>query len=897
MTKSGAIDAPANARCSRVVCRARPLGITPGVGACAMALGSVHYWAQQWICLSLLVGLGFWWFETAMHGRRMQVVPYVSLLVIGGLVIGLLQLAVLPDAVVDSIVGRQKTIYQTYSGNPGSAVSISLDREGTWYQIQLLTVALSGLLLGCRYFRGSRDIVLFLSVFTINGCLLSFFGILQKLTFNGRLYGVYEVPSSAFGPFINRNNAAGFLLLCLACCMGLWPIVMPKRRTSGPAQLVSKEMPFWRQFYFHALYFVAELTAKKIALLLATVLIASGIISTLSRGGVVALLVGGIGTLLIYGMARKPKNGVFVFLPLILMVALLTGWIGFSEQLMERFNRTDLTEVSGEGRLQNWKDTLPAVSEMGVLGAGLGSYRSVHRLYTTEHETGLYEFAENQFFQSLVEAGWPGLILFLLAWMLGFHYAFLLIYQGQSPTSIGVGTFGVFLLVSQAMASMFDFGLYVPANMFVMAVLVGFLAFHAHALSGRLKKTTWLRFELPDYLVQIMLLVLFAGLSVVGLDMHRRAQLDAAMDLPTAAFGPGFPDLAGTDLRIETVGSMIGRCHSVVAANYLAELWIHRFRTEYMDSLATQAEFKNTMLLMDEEQRSKYVSKVWSLTSLQRTQEQAYYLRANESALQSERFLDSPFIRGNLPIANQYFAYSRKTSPLQPVVQIRLGQINAVIGNPIEGGADIERGIELAPRNSDYRLIAGIYYLQQGEIVSAARHLHKYLELLPGQFKMLISMLRGKTDRRLELVKNRDIFESIIPDNPRMLFEFYRLWLQDDPEVAQAVLEKADLLLQDVAFSRVEDVVLRADVRLAQGEKELAVEDLFMALKSNPMDDPTQYRLANLLLELGRLDESLKEAKKLPILKPQNRAYNELVEKIENAIMDKEISDREAAKE
>ncbi len=857
------------------------------------AFGSVYFWAQQWICLALLVGLGFWWFETAMNGRRRQVFPYISLLVLGGLLIGLLQLLALPDSVAGSIVGRQLEIYPTYTGNPDSPVRISLDQEGTWHQIRLLVIALAGLLLGCRYFCEARDIVLLLAAVTINGCLLSFFGILQGLTYAGSIYWVYEIERGApFGPFINRNNGAGFLLMCLACCVGLWPIVMSKRKSKGPVQIISKEIPFWRQYYFYGLYFLAELTATKIALLVATILIASGIVSSLSRGGVVALLIGGMATLLVYGMARKPKTGGFIFVPLVLMVVLLSGWVGFGEKLIERFGQVDLVDVSTDGRIQHWQDTFPVVADMGLFGSGLGSYRGVHRLYSTGPESVLFEYAENQFFQSLVEAGWPGLVLFLLAWALAFHYASLLLYRGQSATSIGVGSFGVFLLTSQAVASMLDFGLYVPANMFLMATLVGFLAYHAHALSGRLKKSTWLKHQVSNYWVHAMLLLLFAATTVVGLDLHRRARLDTQMAIRSAEFELDAPDLEETDQRIKSLGVLVRKCRSVKALNYLAELLIHRTRLQFVDSLRSEAEFKNAMLLKDETEQSEYLQGMWAVTSLQRIQEHAYYLRKDVSSFQADLFLNRDFLRSNLPFASSYLAYSRQLSPLQPVVQIRLGQINAALGGTDQAATDIERGIELAPNNTSYRLIAGMFYLQAGDVQSAAKHFRKYLELAPNGLSRLMSILQGKTGRRLELVGNREIFESFIPADPNMLFEFYNRWLGDDAEVGSLVLEKAVNQLDAVSPLRIEDRSLRAKVLLALGRQEQALADLIYVLQSNPMDASTQYLVAKVLFEIGRWEEALKQAKKLLDINSKNRTYNELFETIETAILKREVLDQ-----
>ena len=155
---------------------------------------------------------------------------------------------------------------------------------------------------------------------TVNGCLISFFGIIQSLTSDsGFIYWSIELVNGGtpFGPYVNRNNGAGFLLICMACSIGLMVILMGNKVERGPRQIVSKEIPFWRQFTFHLALFLSELNAKKSASIIATILIGIGIIATLSRGGVLALLVALIVTLFFYGMARRPSFSGFIFIPMV----------------------------------------------------------------------------------------------------------------------------------------------------------------------------------------------------------------------------------------------------------------------------------------------------------------------------------------------------------------------------------------------------------------------------------------------------------------------------------------------------------------------------------------------------------------------------------------------------
>ena len=210
--------------------------------------------------------------------------PYVAIPLVLGVMIGIMQTVALPDWLANLLVGRQAELYRQFVPGEESAAKISMDVESTLGQIRLLVICLSAVLLGCRYFRSSRDMVVLLTACTVNGCLLAFFGLVQKLTSaSGTIFWTIELNAggSPFGPFVNRNNCSGYLLLCLACALGLCSLVMSERKTSGPVQMVSKEMPFWRQFNFHLLFFIAELTATKIAVLIAIVLISTGIVLSL----------------------------------------------------------------------------------------------------------------------------------------------------------------------------------------------------------------------------------------------------------------------------------------------------------------------------------------------------------------------------------------------------------------------------------------------------------------------------------------------------------------------------------------------------------------------------------------------------------------------------------------
>lgn len=824
---------------------------------------SVDYWAQSYIAVALLLALGFWWFETSVNRGKSQVIPYLFLLVLCGLGIGVFQTLPLPGWLVDLFVGRQAEIYAKFSGNPDAAVSVSLDRQATWQQVRMLVLAASALLLGARYFRTRRDVVLLMSVISLNGAAISFFGIVHKLTDEaGQMFWYHKASlgGQPFGPFVNRNNGAGYLLMCLACCIGLLPIVMAKRKGSGPRNIVGSEMPFWRQLYYHFLEFIAELSATKIAVLVGVVTIGAGVISTISRGGVLALLVGAMATILLYGMARRPKNSGLIIFPLGLLMFALSAWVGFSDQLLERFDDMNMTEISSTDiRFQHWQETLPAVADMGMLGSGLGSYPNVHRLYRQGEERFLFEFAENQFFQSLIEAGPIGCVVFLLAWFLAYHYCYLLLFSGSSPTSIGVGTMGMFMVFSEATASTFDFGMYIPANMLLMAVLMGTLGYQSHAFAGRLKRKSWLQRSVPNAYVQVVVLLLFAGGVVTALELNRRAS-QVKLLLPHAKFfDRETMDLRATEQRLLELQASIDSSPTIEALNYNGELRIHHARLQLFREFENGPEYESfKSFVSDEKQQSKQLDSFWQLTDLSYLQENLASLRRQGSKYDVEAFIAKEPLSGNLPDAINSFLRSRQASPLQPLVHLRLGLLRGAIGGNRDGDVDIERAIELAPSNADFRILASVYYLQSNASERALPHLRRFIELDPLQYRQVLKLLRGGMNRTIAVVPDRVIFEEILPADPTMLHRFATEYMDTDSPLRPKVLQQAIASLDNSGLRRAERCELEGDLYALLERYKEASAAYDQARINNPGNPGIRYKLAKQYDRLGQYDDALK---------------------------------------
>jgi tetratricopeptide (TPR) repeat protein len=828
--------------------------------------GSVQYWPQQWIAISLLAGLAFWWFETAMNTRRAQVFPYLFFPLAIGICIGLIQLVELPSW-ASGLLGRQAEIYSTFSSDSAAGASISVNRDGTLHHLRLLSIALAALLLGCRYFRTRRDIMILLTTMTANGVAISLFGIIHRLTdIPGRMFWTFKITlgGTAFGPFVNRNNACGYLLICMACAIGLLPILMPARNTTGPKLILSSEIPFWRQVSTALVQFIAELNARKMAVLIAIVLIGTGMIVSMSRGGVLAMLFGGAVTIIAYGMARQPKNSMFVFIPLILLVGLLIGFATLGEGISERFEKIDLVDVEKDNRVEHWQNTWPATKDFGILGSGLGSYSNAHRGYRIKPELTVFHYAENQYFQALVEAGWIGLGVYFVAWIIAIQSASHLLSKGQSPTTIGVGVMGTFLIASEALASFFDFGFYIAANTLALAIMFGFLSYHAQALGGRLKKQSWLRFHVHNYAIQAIVLVMFGIISLTAYDLYTRSNIQRlSTPLLTLLTRENMP-LEATDKKLAQLMPLVKSKPTPKGLNYAAGLWVHRCRLELFNEMIETQEFKTNLANAggDEGTREKIFKKLWNTTHLQRLQENITYL-TRESKYELANFKSKPAINKNLSMAAQLLSYSIDAAPMQPLPHQRLGQIIAVLGERSEADVHFENTLKLAPANPQFHNVAGLYYLQSDRPEKAAPHLRRYLELRPHRFALTMALVTARTNRSIMPVAPAIISQQIIPDDPSMLYKYAISYSSDTPELRNLALTRAVNIMEENGYHSVEEMELMGNIRKLQGKKEAAIESYSAMLRIRPNNAKVRMVRVNLLQETGQYELALEDIEKV----------------------------------
>jgi len=311
---------------------------------------------------------------------------------------------------------------------------LTASRYDTRIELQLLFTYLVVLfLMSQAYSRTShwRGYVWFLM--TLGFCV-SIFGILQYLTFNGKLYWVRTMRYGGipFGPYVNRNHFAGFAEMIIP--VALVPLVLGKVRRE--------------RLFLVALFALVPI----VALLLSA-----------SRGGIISFAVQMVILFLLLLVRRIRSRHVLVGGLVVLCAVLAVSWIGV-QQVLERFSGMQTMEVSGGKRAAMFQDTWRLFLDHPLLGTGLGTFEMVFPPYDSLYDGKIVNHAHNDYVEALAETGIVGGLC--CAWFVGFVLLNSLKGWAELGTSFGsaLNLSGLIACSGILVHSLTDFNLHIPAN-------------------------------------------------------------------------------------------------------------------------------------------------------------------------------------------------------------------------------------------------------------------------------------------------------------------------------------------------------------------------------------------------------------------------------------------------
>lgn len=267
------------------------------------------------------------------------------------------------------------------------------------------------------------------------GFAISLFGIAQHFTSSDKIYWFRALPlgGDLFGPYVNRNDFAGFVELTA-------PI--------GFAMLVFRGVR--REVYSLA----AVLTIVPVS-----ALVLSG-----SRGGIVAFVFQ-IGVLALLVRSRRRSEGPkMTAVGIVALAALaLIAWIG-AGRAIRRFENLPSTDVSMHRRLSMTRGALGIFRDHPLMGSGLGTLVVAYPRHETMYDGKVVEHVHNDYAELLADGGLAGglcglAFLILLYWR--GHQAFVS-QQGHFSRALHAGA--LVAIAGLLLHSFVDFNLHIPAN-------------------------------------------------------------------------------------------------------------------------------------------------------------------------------------------------------------------------------------------------------------------------------------------------------------------------------------------------------------------------------------------------------------------------------------------------
>jgi O-antigen ligase len=316
--------------------------------------------------------------------------------------------------------------------------------HSTRTEFLLLLSDLILLFLAVQAFRTLQDWRGFIWFGIVLGFLVSIFGILQHLTFNGKLYWFREMHYGGipFGPYVNRNHFAGFVELILP--LALVPLVLGRvRRERWPVVGVFAIVPIGALFL------------------------------SASRGGIVSFGVE-LAALAVVMIQRRTRGKQLFAGALVFLLALsMVYWLGVG-QLLQRFSSLQSLEVTAGKRASMRRDTWQIFLHHPVAGTGLGTLQIVYPPYESLYDGKIVNHAHNDYFEALAETGILGGLC--CAWFLGvlFRESFRRLRQLNNSFAGTLQFSGLVACTGFLVHSSVDFNLHIPSNallFFLMAHL------------------------------------------------------------------------------------------------------------------------------------------------------------------------------------------------------------------------------------------------------------------------------------------------------------------------------------------------------------------------------------------------------------------------------------------
>jgi hypothetical protein len=303
------------------------------------------------------------------------------------------QLLPLPTSLVARLSPMALQAWQRIRLSPApSIMPFSIDPAAGAWALGVMTGIVVVFLIGGRIFESGGVRIVARGVSGI-GLVLSAIALAQDATAHGLMYWRWrpiEEGAPPFGPFVDRNHFATWVILAIPLCLGyLVAHAGAHRRHETPGTP-------WRRGVTRAL------DARAIWLMAAACLMFVALVASLSRSGLVGISVALVAAALMRS-ARPGTSAARRWIVMTVGFALIAIAIrGNPGTVIQRFSAAG---PAVQDRVAIWRETLPVVKDFWLTGTGAGTFETVMLVYQRSPSLFRINAAHNHYLQVAAEGG------------------------------------------------------------------------------------------------------------------------------------------------------------------------------------------------------------------------------------------------------------------------------------------------------------------------------------------------------------------------------------------------------------------------------------------------------------------------------------------------------------
>lgn len=297
------------------------------------------------------------------------------------------------------------------------------------------------------------------------GIFEAVYGLLQFVSPHLGILWLPITSRAAYGTIIYKNQYASLLNM-------IWPLCI----TCGSLYFIGqKKAPKKRKKRKWLLALIDEFSAVKAQgplLLFSSGLMILAVIFSLSRGGILAMLLVALLLVMLLPFSRKKKL-IFIALFLLCIVG-YAALLGLNTVV----NRFDSVEVAGTLRMDIYRYSLPMLWDHWLTGIGMGSYTLLSPVYLKGFPPGiLFDRAHNEYLEIMIELGLPMALLFFVWVSVGMYRLLKRLLSATSHLKderdgIAIGIAAFCGLAGFLAHGIVDFGWRLPANQIYAVTLL-----------------------------------------------------------------------------------------------------------------------------------------------------------------------------------------------------------------------------------------------------------------------------------------------------------------------------------------------------------------------------------------------------------------------------------------